>query len=99
MTTEDNILIDSLERNVEKLMTVVRDLQEENGRLLDTIAAKDSRIAELEEGIKSANDSYSNLKVSKVLSVSGYDLESTRQRVQGLVREIDKCIGLLKSSV
>ena len=49
----------------------------------------------LRHEISALNEHYSNLKQSKVLSVSGQDIDDTKQRVTRLVREIDRCIDML----
>ena len=38
---------------------------------------------------------YDMLKTAKMLEVSNGDLEATRQRINKLVRDVDRCITLL----
>ena len=49
------------------------------------------------EEMAKMDESYMNLKQSKVLEVSGHDLDNTKRRISGLVREIDHCIDLLNT--
>ena len=42
--------------------------------------------------MKKKNDT---LKTAKVLEVSGEDVRDVRKRLNGLVKEVDKCIALL----
>lgn len=98
MTDGDTLLIAQFEMKLRKLMDLYEDLKGRNHDLERQLAKKDEQIALLNGQLESLGSSYSNLKQSKVLEVSGHDLDSTRQRIDGLVREIDHCIKLLNSN-
>ncbi|MBR4842930.1 MAG: hypothetical protein IK006_07550 [Bacteroidaceae bacterium] len=95
MTDDDSRLIEQFEARIRKLMDLYTDVKRRNSRLSEEIEAKDGEIRQLREEVSSLKESYLNLKQSKVLAVSGYDIDATKQRVAGLVREIDHCIELL----
>lgn len=97
MTDNDTLLIDQFELKLRKLMDLYEDLKDRNRELEGQLAQKDGQIAQLNGRIALLDQSYSNLKQSKVLEVSGHDLDSTKERIKGLVREIDHCIQLLNS--
>lgn len=99
MTEEENRVIDIFEEKLKRLIDLAKSLENQNQELLTTIAAKDEEIAGLKDKLASTETDYQNLKLSKVLSVSGYDLDSTKKKVSGLVREIDHCIELLNGSL
>ena len=92
----DTEILDAFEAKLQKLMESYNGLLAENSVLRRSI--EDGRLREegLQQQLDSLKSEYENLKHTKVLSVSGHDLDSTRKRVSGLVREIDRCIDMLK---
>ena len=92
----DTEILDAFEAKLQKLMESYNGLLAENSVLRRSI--EDGRLREegLQQQLDSLKSEYENLKHTKVLSVSGQDLDSTRKRVSGLVREIDRCIDMLK---
>lgn len=95
-TGADNAILDVFEERLQKLIAMYDALRKENAGLRQAIEDGKSREAELQQKLDRISADYENLKMTKVLSVSGYDLESTRRRVSGLVREIDRCIDMLQ---
>lgn len=96
IVSSETELLDAFESKIQKLIAMYNDLKMENESLRKDIADAKSREDELKNEISQLQSNYENLKLTKVLSVSGYDLDNTRKRVSGLVREIDRCINMLK---
>ena len=95
MTEEDSKLIEQFESKIRKLVDLYDTVKCSNSELRSQLEAKDEEIRQLKEELASQQESYQNLKRSKVLEVSGHDIDDTKRRVSGLVREIDHCIKLL----
>ncbi len=95
MTDDDSKLIEQFEVKIRKLMDLYNDIKLRNSQLVPEIEARNGEIRQLREELSSLRESYLNLKQSKVLEVSGHDIDATKRRVSGLVREIDHCIELL----
>lgn len=95
MTEEDSKLIEQFEGKIRKLVDLYDTVKCSNSELRNQLEAKDEEIRQLKEELASQQESYQNLKRSKVLEVSGHDIDDTKRRVSGLVREIDHCIKLL----
>ena len=95
MTEEDSKLIEQFEGKIRKLVDLYDTVKCSNSELRSQLEAKDEEIRQLKEELASQQESYQNLKQSKVLEVSGHDIDDTKRRVSGLVREIDHCIKLL----
>ena len=95
MTEEDSKLIEQFEGKIRKLVDLYDTVKCSNSELRSQLEAKDEEIRLLKEELASQQESYQNLKRSKVLEVSGHDIDDTKRRVSGLVREIDHCIKLL----
>ena len=95
MTDDDSKLIEQFESKIRKLVDLYDTVKCSNSELRSLIEAKDEEIRQLKEELNGLKESYQNLKRSKVLEVSGHDIDDTKRRVSGLVREIDHCIKLL----
>ena len=95
MTEDDSRLIEQFEGKIRKLVDLYDTVKCSNSQLQSQIEAKDEEIKQVKEELASQKESYQNLKRSKVLEVSGHDIDDTKRRVSGLVREIDHCIKLL----
>ena len=95
MTEEDSRLIEQFEGKIRKLVDLYDTVKSSNSELQGQLDAKDEEIRLLKDQLANLQESYQNLKRSKVLEVSGHDIDDTKRRVSGLVREIDHCIKLL----
>jgi chromosome segregation ATPase len=95
MTEDDSKLIEQFEGKIRKLVDLYDTVKCSNSELRSQLEAKDEEIRQLKEELANQQESYQNLKRSKVLEVSGHDIDDTKRRVSGLVREIDHCIKLL----
>lgn len=95
MTEEDSRLIEQLEGKIRKLVDLYDVVKSSNSDLRSQIEAKNEEIKRLNLELTDLKESYQRLKQSKVLEVSGHDIDDTKRRVAGLVREIDHCIKLL----
>jgi len=95
MTEQDSMLIEQFEGKIRKLVDLYGTVKSMNSELQQQLDAKDAKIARLNAEISNLKESYQYLKQSKVLEVSGHDIDATKRRVSGLVREIDHCIKLL----
>ena len=95
MTEDDSRLIEQFEGKIRKLADLYDTVKCSNSELRSQIEAKDEEIKQLKDELANLKESYQYLKRSKVLEVSGHDIDDTKRRVSGLVREIDHCIKLL----
>ena len=82
----------------------MRQLILQDKSLRDEIATLKAQLSEHEQQIRRLSaerddiaQHYSNLKVARILELSDTDTRSARQRLNQLVRDVDKCIALLKS--
>ena len=95
MTDDDSRLIEQFEGKIRKLVDLYDTVKSSNSQLQGQLEAKNEEIRLLKDQLANLQESYQNLKRSKVLEVSGHDIDDTKRRVSGLVREIDHCIKLL----
>ncbi len=95
MADENHNLVENFEKKLKKLMELYEMLKNRNSELCDQLNREKTENDRLRLEISALNENYNNLKQSKVLSVSGKDIDATKQRVNRLVREIDRCIEML----
>ena len=96
-TTNEHELLHLLETRVRQLILQDKDLQEQCRALEGQIAERDRKIEELKQRNRDAQAQYENLKVARILELSDSDTRNARQRLNRLVRDVDKCIALLKA--
>ena len=74
-------------------------LYEERGReiarLQKILFERDEKIKQMELSSQKLEAMYTDLKTARTLSLYDKDIKETKQKLSGLVREIDKCIALL----
>lgn len=97
MTEKDQKLLAEFETRMKQLISLCDILREENKILRDEMSQKNIKIESLSEEVKQLKTKYDNLKLVKALS--GQDIEvaeESKKRLSKLVRDVDKCIALLK---
>ncbi len=70
------------------LRNKIRDLKNENDLLRRYIEERDNKIKDLE-------NKYERIKISGALTGNGGGAEEAKDRINELVREIDRCVALL----
>ena len=87
--------INNLKEHIKQILSMyedqgheVQNLKDENNRILSQIEEKNKVIHDLENKIEV-------LKTAKTISVSDKDKEEVKKKINKIVREIDKSIGLL----
>jgi GTP1/Obg family GTP-binding protein len=79
------------------LIEKYKNLQAENRQLKQDLASYQQQLTDANAKIAELNTNYSRLKLAKAY---GWDEKSKRQadaKIAQLVRDIDKCLGLLNS--
>ncbi len=97
MTAEEEKTIRLLETRTRQLILKFQQLKDENEQLLNELVSKDNELQVFKQKCKDLEAEYKNLKMAKMLEVGDGDLAMAKQRISHLVREVDKCIALLKS--
>ena len=95
MTEEDRKLIGSFEGKLRHFMFLYDELKQENADLKHLLMQKEQEILQLEQSKKELEVQYTDLKMARTLSLYDKDIKDAKQRLSGLVREIDRCIALL----
>ena len=91
---EKNLLMD-FKVKVKQLIAKHEVLKQEKHQLHEKIGDLEETIDQLRQDKYSLEQKYENLKIAKMLAVSDDENKDAKNRIQKLVREIDKCIALL----
>lgn len=97
MTADEEKTIKTLETRVRQLILKFQQQQEDHEALLADLVAKDEELKAVKEKNNRLEADYANLKMAKMIEVGDTDLAAAKQRIGHLVRNVDKCIALLKA--
>lgn len=90
-------MVKLLETRVRQLILRNKELRQQNAQLWQQVTEDDAQIQDLKEQNKQLRTQYADLKTARMLQLSDNDTRNARQRMTRLVREIDKCIAILKA--
>ena len=89
-------LIKQLETRVRQLILQQANLQEEQEGLRKQLNEKDDEIRQLKIQNEELMQQYSRLKMAKYIDMADNDVKDMRGRIRTMVRDIDRCISMLK---
>ncbi|MBR3857204.1 MAG: hypothetical protein IKM68_04390 [Bacteroidaceae bacterium] len=89
-------LIKQLETRVRQLILQQAKLQEEQEGLRKQLNEKDDEIRQLKIQNEELMQQYSRLKMAKYIDMADNDVKDMRGRIRTMVRDIDRCISMLK---
>ena len=85
----------TFETRVRQMILRFQELKKENNDLRASIAKYEEAIKQLEDQVAQADQNYNALKMARMIEVSDGDLEKAKQRLNKLIRDVDKCIGIM----
>lgn len=88
-------LLEDFRAKVKQIIAKHESLKQEKRQLVEKIGELEKTIGSLREENRLMEQKYENLKLAKMLNVSDVESKDAKNRIQKLVREIDKCIALL----
>lgn len=96
MNQELKDIIIRLETRVRQLILQQAQHQEEVAKLRRQLNEKDDQILELQIQNEELKQQYSRLKMAKYIDMADNDVKDMRGRIRTMVRDIDRCISMLK---
>ncbi len=96
MADEDNKLLVDLEVRIKQVLYLCDSLKEENVRLKTELQSKQKRLDHAEKTLEDIKTKYDNLKVARTITAATVDVDLAKDKLSKLVREVDRCISLLK---
>ncbi len=95
MTDEDRLLLNDLKANTQQLFKDFNELENEKRLLEEKILNLKKEIEELEQEKSDLSRTNVKLKIATQLLSEKEESKEAKQKINFLVREIDKCIALL----
>ena len=96
MNQELKDLIIQLETRVRQLILQQKELTDEQESLRKKLSEKDEEIRKLQVQNEELKKQYSRLKMAKYIDMADNDVKDMRGRIRTMVRDIDRCISMLK---
>lgn len=87
------LVVEGIENKIKKLHYINQELRQEKAELLESIRLKDEKYAALLEKHQQLENDFNTLKVAK--SLTGQNHLKARQKINEMLREIQKCYSLL----
>ncbi|MBR6841122.1 MAG: hypothetical protein IKM77_02315 [Prevotella sp.] len=94
MSPNEQTLV-TFETRVRQMILRFQELKKENNDLRASIAKNEEAIKQLKDQVAQADQNYNALKMARMIEVSDGDLEKAKQRLSKLIRDVDKCIGIM----
>ena len=89
-------LVVRFETRTRQLLMQNKQLQQENAALLQKLGKREDEILTLQIENEDLKNQYQRLKTAKYIDLADDDKKQIRGRISKMVRDIDKCIALLK---
>lgn len=95
MTNKYEELISSFENKLHKLISEYESLKKDNDSLQVELDRKKNELMHAHKEILELQTNYDHLRMARYLNVSLKERKISKQYINQLVREIDKCLALL----
>lgn len=97
MAADEDKLVQTLETRIRQLILQYKQLKAENESLYEMVDKQEAVISNLKKEKEVLAADYANLKLAKMIEIGDNDMKDARSRISRLVRDVDKCIALLKA--
>lgn len=94
MQTADNN-IKNFEAMVRQLILRYKELKSENAELYSMVDERDKEIQQLKKQVAEKDSQYTSLMDAKMLTISDGDIETSKKRINKLIRSVNQCITIL----
>ena len=96
--TPNEQLLAAFETRVRQMMMRFAELKKENVELYEMLSDNEKKLKELQTQIARQADEHERLRMAKMLAVTDGGLQQAKDSLAALVREVNKCIALLKEA-
>lgn len=85
----------TFETRVRQMILRFQELKKENEDLQVLVEKNGQDIKDLQAKLTQADNDYNSLKMAKMMEITDGDLEAAKQRLNRLIRSVNKCIAIL----
>ena len=93
--TSNEQTIATFQTRVRDLLQRFQELKKENADLYAMVEKNEQDMKQLRAKLAQADDDYKALKMAKMMEITDGDLESAKQRLAKLIRDVNKCIAII----
>lgn len=97
MNEQLNDILRRLEVRTHQLLEQRNELQQQVGQLQHVIDQLQEENTTLQQQKKELGEQYAHLKMAKYIDMADTDVKDLRGRIRQMVRDIDRCIAMLKA--
>jgi len=94
MAQSEKILA-TFQTRVRQMILQFQDLKKENQDLYAMVEDSEKRVKELESRIAQLEHDYELLKMAKMMEITDGTLQNAKDRLSGMIRDVNKCIAIL----
>lgn len=94
MTSNEQTLA-TFQTRVRQMILSFKQLKKENEELYSMLDKSEKNIQVLRDKLNQQVNDYNSLKMAKMMEITDGDLESARNRLSKLIRDVNKCIAIL----
>ena len=95
MTEKDQHLINELKHNIRRLINSLEKTKFELEKTKDEYKGLEFQFETYKAEFEMLHKRYENVKVAKALTEGDPDNQAAKQKINKIIREVDKCIALL----
>ncbi len=96
MSDDNNKLLVDLEVRIKQVMFLCDSLKDENDRLKAEVRTRQKQLDETVKDLQQLKTRYDGLKTARTITAASVDVDTAKLKLSKLVRDVDKCINLLK---
>lgn len=93
--TPNEKTIATFETRMRQMILRFQELKKENNDLYAQIEEDEKQMETLRQHLDQKQKDYEALKMARMISITDGDLQSAKDRLAKLIREVNKCIGIL----
>ncbi len=94
--TANEKAINEFSTRVRQLILQYKQTKQENEELYALVEKRDQEISRLQNQLRQEQAEYQSLKMAKMIEITDGDLEGAQKRLARLIRDVNKCITLLR---
>ncbi len=85
----------TFQTRVRQMILRFQELKKENEELYAMVDQNDKDIRRLRADLENRSSDYDSLKMAKMMEITDGDLETAKNRLAKLIRDVNKCIAVL----
>ncbi len=86
----------TFQTRVRQMILRFQELKKENEELYAMVDQNEKDIRRLRADLENRSSDYDSLKMAKMMEITDGDLETAKNRLAKLIRDVNKCIAVLK---